>query len=178
MKALLQFLLSRVVDGGGAVVALLRKGVAALRSACHSSGGKLRDIVKKALGMLLDKLSAARRTCQSAGSALLRYAQEALRGRPSGPEKEAPREDAALVSLASCATSPASSECAPEPASGSTAASAAAVESPAAAAAPIARPASGSTAAALVPAVRHALTLLQGGRRSLRARAAPGLAGL
>lgn len=177
MKALLQFLLSRVVDGGGAVVALLRKGVAVLRSACHSSGGKLRDIVKKALGMLLDKLSAARRTCQSAGSALLRYAQEALRGRPSGPEKEAPREDAALVSLASCATSPASSECAPEPASPN-AASAAAVESPAAAAAPIARPASGSTAAALVPAVRHALTLLQGGRRSLRARAAPGLAGL
>lgn len=176
MKALLQFLLSRVVDGGGAVVALLRKGVAVLRSACHSSGGKLRDIVKKALGMLLDKVSAARRTCQSAGSALLRYAQEALRGRPSGPEREAPREDAAPVSLASCATSPASSECAPEPASPN-AASAAAVESPAAAAAPIARPASGSTAAALVPVVRHALTLLQGGRRSLRARAAPGLAG-
>lgn len=175
MKALLQFLLSRVVNIGGGAVALLRKGIAALRIACGTSGGKLRDIVKKALGMLLEKVSAARRTCQSAGSALLRYAQEALRGKASAPEK-APREEVAPVSLASCATSPASVGCEPEPASPN-AASAAAVESPAADAAPVARPAVESPAAALVPAVRHALTLLQGGgRRSLRARAAPGLA--
>jgi hypothetical protein len=166
MKSALRSLLSLVVDGGGAVFYLLRKGFSLLRSLFGGSIAKVRALLKRVLALLMDKVGPvvdkAHDKLGAALSSLRRRAESVLQRRASDSEEEPQEEEIAPESTPAprAAASPV-----PSPASRSAAAGG--IERSAVASSPV-------PLATIVPVLGSALvTLLQRPRRSGPARAAP-----
>ena len=141
---LAEFLLSLLVDGGGAVGSFARKGLDALRALLGGVSGRLGPLLKRALALVASKLStgtrAARSKIDGALASLKRRVEAVQRGEApeAEPEPEAEAEPvqeaaaasscAASASSSSCAASASSSSCATSPAPASTTAAASVAE--------------------------------------------------